>query len=112
VVDANEELRMRLERAADLLEALVGGSPLSNELRQDAIPDGMGTDYVDLTVGQMGVSGGIKQVDVGARLALHEAAVREVAIIRGFLASAALGVPLTDRLTICTPSIPMMHIHP
>jgi hypothetical protein len=89
VVDTNEELRMRLERAADLLKALIGGSPLSNEFRQGATPGEAETDYVDLAVGQMGVSGGIKQADVGARLALHEAAVREVAIIRELLPSSA-----------------------
>ena len=84
----NNELRTRLRRAADLLEALASDSPASSVPEHDTISSESGAaEYVDLAAGQMGVSGGIQQVDVGARLKLREAAIQEAAGIRRLLSS-------------------------
>ena len=84
----NNELRTRLKRAADLLEALASDSPSSSEPEHDAVSSESGAaEYVDLAAGQMGVSGGIQQVDVGARLKLREAAIEEAAGISRLLSS-------------------------
>jgi hypothetical protein len=83
----NNELRTRLRRAADLLEALASDPPSSSVPEHDTLSSGSGAEYVDLAAGQMGVSGGIQQVDVGARLNLREAAIREAAGIRRLLSS-------------------------
>jgi hypothetical protein len=58
----NNELRTRLRRAAELLEALASDPPLPREPGHDTISSGSSAEYVDLAVGQMGVSGGTKQV--------------------------------------------------
>ena len=83
----SNELRARLRRAADLLEALASDPPSSGEPEHDTISSGSGAEYVDLAAGQTGVSGGIQQVDVGARLKLREAAIEEAAGIRRLLSS-------------------------
>ena len=90
----HNKLRKRLRHAADLLEALAGDGPPIEAMRDGAsghsvIPTS-DADYVDMASGQMGVSGGVRQVNVDAQVKLRMAAIREVAMIKELLAELEL----------------------
>jgi hypothetical protein len=81
----NNKLRRRLKRAADLLEALACDGPPVETMRE-AVSAYSGTEHVDMASGQIGVSGGVWQMNVDAQVKLQGAAIREVAKIRKLLA--------------------------
>ena len=83
----NDELRRWLKHAADLLETFAKDAGPNEGLRNYASGQSE-ADYVDMASGQIGVSGGVRQVDVGAQMKRRDAVVREVAEIRRFLSSA------------------------
>src|SRR4051812_46666487 len=74
----SDELRRRLRHAADLLEAFASDAR-PNEALRDSTSGQSESGYVDMASGQVGVSGGVRQVDVGAQMKRRDYVVREVA---------------------------------
>ena len=74
----NNELRTRLRRAADLLEALASDSPASSVPEHDTISSESGaTEYVDLAAGQSG--GAVPSFGQGRTVRHHGSATSRAA---------------------------------